>query len=232
MPRSREDRGARARRIVRLLEGEYGVPRAEPGGDLVGQLVGTILSQHTTDTSSDAAYGRLRERFGSWDAVEEADRRAIAATIRTAGLARVKARRIKEVLGRIRRERGRIDLGFLKAMPSRAALDYLVGFDGVGPKTAACVLLFGLGRDVMPVDTHVHRVVGRLGIVGRPASREATFAALSDVVPPGKALSLHVNLVRHGRAVCRARSPRCGACVLARACGSGGRARQPRSGTP
>jgi endonuclease-3 len=232
VPRSREDRGARARRIVRLLEGEYGVPRAEPGGDLVGQLVGTILSQHTTDTSSDAAYGRLRERFGSWDAVEEADRRAIAATIRTAGLARVKARRIKEVLGRIRRERGRIDLGFLKAMPSRAALDYLVGFDGVGPKTAACVLLFGLGRDVMPVDTHVHRVVGRLGIVGRPASREATFAALSDVVPPGKALSLHVNLVRHGRAVCRARSPRCGACVLARACGSGGRARQPRSGTP
>ena len=232
MPRSREDRGARTRRIVRLLEGEYGVPRAEPGGDLVGQLVGTILSQHTTDTSSDAAYVRLRERFGSWDAVEEADRRAIAATIRTAGLARVKARRIKEVLGRIRRERGRIDLGFLKAMPSRAALDYLVGFDGVGPKTAACVLLFGLGRDVMPVDTHVHRVVGRLGIVGHPASREATFAALSDVVPRGKALSLHVNLVRHGRAVCRARSPRCGACVLVRACGSVRQARRPRPGTP
>ena len=107
-------------------------------------------------------------------------------------------------------------------------MDYLVSFDGVGPKTAACVLLFGLGRDVMPVDTHVHRVVGRLGIVGRPASREATFAALSGVVPRGKALSLHVNLVRHGRSVCRARNPRCGDCALAGDCGSRGR-HAPRS---
>lgn len=205
------------------------MPRAEPGGDLVGQLVSTVLSQHTTDTSSDAAYGRLRERFGSWDSVEAADRRSIASAIRTAGLAGVKARRIKEILGRIRRERGRIEIDFLKAMRSRAAMEYLVGFDGVGPKTAACVLLFGLGREVMPVDTHVHRVVGRLGVVGRPRSREATFGALSGVVPRGKALSLHVNLVRHGRAVCRARAPRCGACALVRVCGSPRGRPAPRS---
>jgi len=223
VPAARKDPGARVLRILRLLEREYGVPRPAPSGDLVGRLVATILSQHTTDASSEAAYGRLLERFGSWESVEAADRRSVAVAIRAAGLAAVKARRIKRTLGRIREERGRIELDFLKGMSSRAATDYLLSFDGVGPKTAACVLLFGLGRDVMPVDTHVHRVVGRLGIVGRPALREATFAALSGVVPRGKALSLHVNLVRHGRSVCRARNPRCGDCVLARNCGSSGR---------
>jgi len=223
VPAARDAPATKALRIVRLLEREYGVPRAAPGGDLVGRLVATILSQHTTDASSEAAYGRLLERFGSWESVEAANRRSIAVAIRAAGLAAVKARRIKRTLGRIRDERGRIELDFLKGMSSRAATDYLLSFDGVGPKTAACVLLFGLGRDVMPVDTHVHRVVGRLGIVGRPASREATFAALSGVVPRGKALSLHVNLVRHGRSVCRARNPRCGDCALAGDCGSRGR---------
>lgn len=223
MPAAGEERaGAKVRRIVRLLESEYGVPSVEPGGDLVGQLVGTILSQNTTDANSEAAYERLLGRFVSWEAVAEADSSAIAAAIRSAGLAGVKAGRIKDILGRIGRERGRIELGFLKTMTSRAALDYLIGFDGVGPKTAACVLLFGLGRDVTPVDTHVHRIVVRLGIVGRTTSRESTFEALSGLVPRGKALSLHVNLVGHGRAVCRARSPRCGSCVLARLCGSGG----------
>jgi endonuclease-3 len=196
----------------------------------VGTLVGTVLSQHTTDASADAAYRRLRERFPSWSAVADADRRAIAAAVRGAGLARTKAARIRDILRRIRRERGSVDLGFLRSMSTEDAMAYLTAFRGVGPKTAACVLLFGLGRDVMPVDTHVHRVVGRLGVVGRPATRERTFEALSGAAPRGKARSLHVNLVRHGRAVCRARAPRCGDCVVRGRCRSAPGRRASRQG--
>jgi len=222
---------ASLRAIARRLEREYGEPSVRRSRDLVGELVGTILSQHTTDASADAAYRRLRERFPSWSAVADGDRRTIAAAIRGAGLARTKAGRIRDVLGRIRRERGGVDLGFLRSMPTTEAIAYLTGFEGVGPKTAACVMLFGLGRDVMPVDTHVHRVVGRLGVIGRPSTRERTFEALSGVVPPGKAHSLHVNLVRHGRAVCRASAPRCGDCVLRDRCGLGRRAAGRRGGS-
>jgi len=219
--RRRGDPSRRIRRIVRLLEASYGVPKASRDRDLVGSLVQTVLSQHTTDAASDAAFAALRRRFGSWEAVSSADARSVEATIRGAGLARRKARTINGALARLARERKRIDLSFLTRMPTEEVQRYLTGYDGVGAKTAACVLLFGLGREVVPVDTHVHRVVGRLGVVGRQRTREATFEALSGVVPRGKALSLHVNLVRHGRSVCRAGRPRCRECTLSESCDFG-----------
>jgi endonuclease-3 len=141
--------------------------------------------------------------------------------IRQGGLARVKARRIKETLSEIERETASFDLRFLREMPTPDVLAYLERFAGVGRKTAACVALFGLGRDLVPVDTHVHRVVGRLGIVGRPKNREATFDALRDVVPRGRSLALHVNLIRLGRAVCRPRRPSCETCPVGVECDHG-----------
>jgi len=217
---------SRLERITDLLEGEFGRPRRRGSPDVVGGLVQTILSQNTTDLNSGTAYAVLREKHPTWGDVLGANVRSIEAAIRGGGLARTKARRIKAILSRIEEETGSIDLEFLRGMETGAVVDYLRGFTGVGSKTAACVALFDLGRDVMPVDTHVHRVVGRLGIVGRPRDREATFRALADVVPGGRSLSLHVNLIRLGRAYCRPRSPLCLDCPIRGECrrGRGSRA--------
>lgn len=217
-------RGTARRRLVRitdLLEEEFGVPRRRRQDDLIGGLVGTILSQNTTDTNSRAAYLRLRERFPGWSDVEKADVRSIEAAIRSGGLARTKAARIKRILRGLRAAKGGLDLEFLRGMETEEVFDYLMALDGVGLKTAACVALFDLGRDVVPVDTHVHRVVGRLGVVGHPATRDATFAALKGVAPKGRGLSLHVNLIRLGRATCRPARPDCPACPLRRLCEHG-----------
>lgn len=208
----------RLSRIAELLEDEYGVPRPRGREDLIGNLVSTVLSQNTTDANSGRAYSRLRERFATWGDVADARTRSIESAIRSGGLARTKAGRIRTILRSIEREEGSLDLSFLRELPTEEVLDYLRGFEGVGAKTAACVALFGLGRDVMPVDTHVHRVIGRLGVIGHSRDPEATFAALRGVVPRGKSLSLHVNLIRLGRTVCGPREPRCGECPLRRLC--------------
>ncbi len=209
----------RLARITDLLEREFGVPTWRGDRDLVGSLVATVLSQNTTDVNSARAYASLRERFPDWGAVARARERSIATAIRSGGLANTKARRIRRILRSIEKETGELNLDFLRAASDEEALSYLLGFDGVGFKTAACVALFGLGRDVMPVDTHVHRVVGRLGVVGHPSTPEATFEALRGVVPEGRSLSLHVNLIRLGRALCRPSSPRCSECPLFGVCG-------------
>ncbi len=208
----------RLARITDLLEHKFGVPRWHGDRDLVGSLIATVLSQNTSDTNSARAYASLRERFPDWGAVSRARDASVAAAIRGGGLANVKAARIRRILHSIEREAGGLDLGFLKAMTDDEVLAYLLRFEGVGAKTAACVALFGLGRDVMPVDTHVHRVIGRLGVVGRPRTPEATFEALRGLVPEGRSLSLHVNLIRLGRALCRPRAPRCPECPLRAAC--------------
>lgn len=227
-------RGARRKltRVTDLLERTYGVPSVRRERDLMGSLVGTILSQNTTDVNSRRAYLSLRERFDDWTAVERAPARSIEAAIRSGGLAGTKARRLKRLLADVRRETGGHDLGFLRRMDTDEVIRYLEGFEGVGPKTASCVALFALGRDIVPVDTHVHRVVGRLGIVGRPTSPAATFAALRGLTPEGRGLSLHVNLIRLGRAICRPRRPRCGECPLRRVCetGRGSRGSGPSGG--
>jgi endonuclease-3 len=231
MPRAARDAdGARIRarveRITLLLEGEFGRPRRRPDPDLVGSLVATILSQNTSDVNSGRAYELLRERFSGWGEVERANVRSIEAAIRPGGLAKIKARRIKAILREIRAQTGGLDLGFLRKRPTDEVIEYLRGFNGVGTKTAACVALFDLGREVVPVDTHVHRVVGRLGVVGHPKSRDATYEALQPLAPSRRALSLHVNLIRLGRAVCKPREPRCPECPVRLECDHGrGRSR-------
>ncbi len=226
MPRAARDAGgagtgARVERITRLLEREFGRPRRRPDPDLVGSLVATILSQNTSDVNSGRAYDLLRERFRGWREVESANVHSIEAAIRPGGLAKIKARRIKAILRAIRDETGGLDLGFLREMPTGEVIEYLQGFNGVGTKTAACVALFDLGREVVPVDTHVHRVVGRLGVFGHPKTRDATYEALQPFAPSRRSLSLHVNLIRLGRAVCKPREPRCPECPIRRECDHG-----------
>ncbi len=219
--RGGEGGGTRLARIGKALENTYGRPERRTRRDLVAGLVRTILSQNTTDVNSRRAFQDLRERFPRWVDVESANVRSIESAIRRGGLARTKARRIKQILRDIHATTGKLDLGFLRRMSDDEVFTYLLALDGVGVKTAACVALFDLGRDVMPVDTHVHRVVGRLGVVGHPKSRDATFEALKGVVPPGESLSLHVNFIRLGRDVCRPRDPDCAACPVRLECDFG-----------
>ncbi len=200
--------------VADALERHYGRPGLEPRGDLVASLVGTVLSQNTSDVNSGRAFASLVERFPRWEDVARAPVRSIESAIKSGGLARTKSRRIRSLLKRIEAERGKIDLGFLRGMATDDVLEYLMRFDGVGRKTAACVALFELGRDIVPVDTHVHRVISRLGVLGASRSPEDTFERLRQAAPEGRALSLHLNLVRLGRELCRPGRPRCAECPL------------------
>lgn len=187
--------------------------------DPLAELIQTILSQNTSDVNSDRAYAALRERYGEqWEAVRAAPVHELADTIRTGGLPNLKARRIKLVLDRIADRRGALDLGFLRDIPLEEGRSFLQSLDGVGPKTAACVLLFACGKPAFPVDTHVHRVSQRLGLVGPKASPEQAHAELEAFVPPDLAYAFHMDLIRHGREVCKAQRPRCGACPVASLC--------------
>jgi endonuclease-3 len=178
------------------------------------QLVSTILSQNTNDVNRDRAYRRLRERLPSWDQVRDAPVEEVVEAIRPGGLANQKAPRIQKALHRITAERGELSLDFLADMPLEQAREWLMSLDGVGPKTTAIILLFSLGRPAFPVDTHVHRVSQRLGLIGERVSAEKAHELLEARLPPEWYYAFHLNLVRHGREVCQARSPRCDACVL------------------
>lgn len=202
------------RRLVRE-HGSLDPPRRRPPVD---ELVRTILSQNTSDVNSDRAFASLKDRFPSWDEAAEAPVSEIRRAIRSGGLAKQKAPRIKAALRAIRDERGRIDLGFLRRRPDARARAFLTGLPGVGPKTAACVLAFSLGRPVLPVDTHVHRVARRLGLIEPRLSADAAHDALEELVRPDDRIPLHVALVRHGRAVCKAQRPRCDDCALSDVC--------------
>lgn len=211
------------RQVDRALAKRYGEKRWDGRGDPLGGLIATILSQSTTYRNSGPAYESLRARFATWEQAEEAPVGEIADAIRRGGLANQKAARIKELLGRIRRERGELSLDFLADLPPQEAARALMSFKGVGPKTAACVLLFDLGRPVFPVDTHVLRITRRLGWIPATAGAESAQVILEPLIPPELRYSLHVNLIAHGRALCRPQKPRCGECPVARWCqGVGG----------
>lgn len=186
--------------------------------DPLDELVLTVLSQNTTDANCFRGWEGLRARFASWDAVLAAPEAAVEDAIRPAGLAAQKAATIRNLLRRLRDARGTPSLDHLDGMGDAEALAYLSEFRGVGVKTAACVLCFALGRDVIPVDTHVHRIARRLGLVPPTASATRTHEILNEEVPPGLRYELHLLLIRHGREVCRARGPRCEACALAGLC--------------
>lgn len=204
-------------KIHRRLAKAYGLPQRRRL-DPVSELVSTILSQNTNDRLRDLAYGRLRERFPTWDQVRDAPRKEIIAAIRPAGLARQKGPRIKRALQRITQERGKLTLDFLRRLPTPQAKAWLTSIPGVGPKTAAIVLLFSLGKRAFPVDTHIHRVARRLGLIAPKVSREKAHEILEELVPPPRYYDLHLLLIAHGRRVCRAPRPRCPECVLKDLC--------------
>jgi endonuclease-3 len=208
---------ARLRAIADRLAAVYGRPRVRRGDPLDG-LVETILSQNTSDRNSERAFAGLKRAFPTWAKAAAAPPRAIERAIRSGGLARIKSRRIKAVLRAIRAREGSFDLRQLRTLAKADAERRLTGLPGVGPKTRACVLLFCCGREAFPVDTHVHRIARRLGLVRGRASAEQAHACLEPRVPRGRALDLHLNLIRLGREVCRPGRPRCHACALGRLC--------------
>jgi len=207
----------RARRIHERLLAVYGPTRCNPLPAL-DELVSTILSQNTNDANRDRAYQALRRRFPDWEAVAAADPKAVVEAIRPAGLANQKGPRIQGVLRAIQAERGSLDLDFLKELPLEEARAWLMKFKGVGPKTAAIVLLFSLGRPAFPVDTHIYRVTGRLGLRPEKMTVEDAHPYLEKLFPPEAYYAAHLNLIRLGREICQARRPRCGVCPLQKLC--------------
>ncbi len=206
-------------RVTEKLEKHFGEPM--PGrrrSDPLEVLIVTILSQNTNDGLRDRAYERLREKYPTYEAMLGARVRSIASAVRISGLHRQKAERIKRALRWTKESFGALSLRELCRMPPEEAFHALSSLNGVGPKTAAVVLLFGCGREIFPVDTHCHRTARRIGLVPWKSSREQTFVRMQPLVPEGKALSLHLNLIRLGRSICRAPRPRCSDCFLATDC--------------
>lgn len=206
----------------RLLE-YYGPHPYDPAAyesDLLGALIATVLSQHTSDLNSGRAYASLKGAFDQdWERVRLAPVEEIANAIRCGGLADVKAARIKRLLEDIRARTGETHLDFLREWPCDEEIaGFLTGFHGIGPKTAACVLLFNLGRPAIPVDTHVHRVARRIGLVSPKADAIRTQQELQTLVRPEDAYSFHVHLIEHGRAICRAQRPECSRCPVRERC--------------
>jgi endonuclease-3 len=209
----------RVRALNRRLEAVYG-PAKKKRLDPLDELMLTILSQSTSDTNRDRGYKSLRERFPTWEAVRTAPRGEVEEAIRPAGLWKQKARVLQETLDAIWEDRGKLDLSHLHRLPDDEVIEYLTGLRGVGVKTAACVLCFSMGRDYMPVDTHVHRVARRLGLIPSRASANQAHELLNRdaSVPAELRFSFHIQLIRHGRAACRASRPACAACVLEDLC--------------
>jgi endonuclease-3 len=207
--------------IVRRLGTLYGEPVWEPHGDPMTELVLTILSQNTSDTNSGRAFMRLVNRFPEWRSLMAAPLSEIEETIAVGGLAKQKAPRIKASLEAIWAARGSFDLEFLRRMPLEEAKAWLREMKGVGPKTAACVLMFALGRPALPVDTHVHRVSQRLAYVPEKATAEQAHDVLEAMLTPEMVYPFHISLIKHGRRLCRAQRPLCGHCPLLDGCPAG-----------
>ena len=211
----------RALKIHRCLIEFYGEPVWRTPLPPVDELVSTILSQNTNDTNRDRAFNGLRAKFPSWEAVRDAPTAEVVDAIRPAGLANQKGPRIQHVLREITAERGSLDLSFLKDLPLEEARAWLMKFNGVGPKTAAIVLCFSLGRPAFPVDTHIYRVTGRIGLRPEKMTVEDAHRHLEAVFPADTYYAAHLNIIRLGREVCSARKPNCPACPIRKLCDVG-----------
>jgi len=203
--------------IVDRLEAAYGKAVLRTRRPALDELVLTILSQNTSDRNSEHAYARMRERFPTWEDVRDAPEAELVEALRPGGLAVQKAPRIQAAL----RDLDRLDLEWLGGLPADEAMRWLVALPGVGPKTASCVLLFSLDVPVMPVDTHIHRIALRVGLVPAGTTADAAHALLTEMTPPDRMLEAHLLLIKHGRTTCTARRPRCEECVLLDLCDYG-----------
>jgi endonuclease-3 len=207
--------------VISRLSPLYGMPVWSPHGDPVSELVLTILSQNTSDTNSGRAFMRLIQSFPDWELLLNAPVEEIEREIAVGGLAKQKAPRIKAALQAVKAAHGSLDLQFLRDIPLEDAKAWLRDLNGVGPKTAACVLVFALGRPALPVDTHVHRVAQRLGFVPAAATAEKAQVILEAMLTPALVFPFHVLMIKHGRRLCRAQRPLCGQCPLLDGCPAG-----------
>jgi endonuclease-3 len=200
-----------------LLE-TYGKPDWRNPLPPLDELVSTILSQNTNDTNRDRAYESLRARFPSWEQVRDAEQQQVIEAIRPAGLANQKGPRIQAILRQITSDRGDLSVDFLYDLPAEEAKEWLVKFKGVGPKTAAIVLQFSLDKPAFPVDTHIYRVTGRIGLRPESMSADQAHEHLANLFPPEAYYAAHLNLIRLGREICQARQPKCPECPLQHLC--------------
>lgn len=204
--------------INKLLIKRFGIPkRKETYSDPVDVLIATILSQNTTDKNSFKAYMNLKKNFKDWDEVSASNVKLIEKNIKVGGLAKQKAKSIKNILNHLKKSQTKITLDYLKPMENTQAVQELIQFNGVGVKTASCVLLFSLKREICPVDTHVHRTLNRIGIV-KTNSPGKTFDLINHDFPKGAAHSFHTNLIKLGREICKSNKPLCSICPLMRIC--------------
>lgn len=202
---------------TRLLD-HYGHPEWRNPLPPLDELISTILSQNTSDLNRDKGFFALKARYPKWEQARDAPLEDVIETIRPAGLANQKGPRIQNVLKAITQERGSLDITFLKEYTPRDAADWLVRFKGVGPKTAAIVLQFSLDLPAFPVDTHVYRVTGRLGLRPEKMSAEKAHPYLAKLFPPETYYAAHLNIIRLGRETCKARLPQCPSCPLESIC--------------
>lgn len=215
-----EEQLAHFEEIERRLEIRYGPRMLTASNDPVSGLVGTILSQNTSDVNTARSFASLRDTFPTWQDVIDADTDAVRDAIRMGGLSNIKAPRIQAALQAIKDQRGNLDLRFLNDMSVKDGITWLTNLNGIGPKTAACVLLFSLGMPAMPVDTHVARVMTRLGVLPDRTSTLRKQQILESLIGPDadRVYAVHVETIMHGREICKARRPLCEQCDLSSLC--------------
>ncbi len=207
-------------RINNLLAIQHGVRPWHQHHDPLSELIAVILSQNTSDANSGRAFDSLIKTFDNWEAVASANMEDIEQSIRSGGLSKVKAARIKEILQTILKERGSLDLSFLDTLSIEEAKSWLQKLPGVGPKTVGCVLLFSLGKPVFPVDTHVFRVSKRLGLIANGTSANKAHEIMGAMIPAKDVYQFHMNMVEHGRHICKSQRPKCPECILKEVCPS------------
>jgi endonuclease-3 len=208
----------KAIKIHTILIDHYGEPMWRDPLPPLDELVSTILSQNTNDSNRDRAFVSLKDHYPTWEAVRDAPTNEVIETIRIAGLANQKGPRIQAVLESITVQKGKLTLDFLKEYSAENAYNWLLQFKGVGPKTAAIVLQFSLGKPAFPVDTHIYRVSGRLGLRPQKMTVEKAHEHLASEFPPETYYAAHLNIIRLGREICQARKPRCKICPLQKFC--------------
>jgi endonuclease-3 len=209
------------RYLIQNLESTFGVPELEPPSDPLDMLLRVILSQATTNANSHRTFAALKEKFPTWDDALRARESTIAKTIHLGGLANQKAKVIKNLLRQIKEEHGLLDLNFLRDVSTKEAVAYLKRFRGIGPKTIACTLLFACHKNIFPLDTHIFRILRRVGMIPLKCSDEKAHEILDSIVPDGKFYSFHVNLIRLGRTICKPQNPLCERCPIVEYCDYG-----------
>ena len=206
--------------IIEKLVAVYGEFEQTPRYNALDELIFTVLTQHTSDLNAERAFDRLRDAIPTWEEVMVADRQAIADAIFHGGMSNQKSKRIKDILSDILDRRGKLDIDFLREYSLDDAREWLIALPGVGPKTAAVVMSFALGMPAFPVDTHIHRVSKRLGLIDEKTTADAAHGIMESKVVPEQRFQLHMQLITHGRQVCKARRPLCGECPLSFECPS------------